>query len=305
MYEAPPAVVHDASASLRQQGTELRLRVTSRTAASGGRRALCLRVDYGRPPTRIALCLDRRLVLRRVVLGQRGRGVRVAGTVTRDGATVTALFTPVNAGIPFGRFRWSVGTREAIARPQKRMRWARARLLAEPRCFGAAARECSNPALRALVTPEPEQALLIPGSPCVISGATPVLLPCDFGVAENRARERVALLGDSHAEHWRAALEVVAQAKRWRAVSLTRAGCPLNTAVAQLSPASNTEGCRRWNHDAVAWLRQHPEVHTVFVSAHDTAQFAGDPMAGYRAAWQSLPASVRRIYVLRDTPHRV
>jgi SGNH domain (fused to AT3 domains) len=326
MYEAPPpplrppAVDHVAaahasagpfaSATLRQHDTVLRLRVRTRAPSTParGRHALCLRVDSGRPGARMALCVSRtrgRLVLRRIVLGRRGPGARVAATVRQHGAMVTAVFTPADAGIPFGPFRWSLQRRGAIATQPRRMRSARARLLAEPRCFGAAARRCANPALRAVVTPEPEAALLIPGSPCAIFGATPVLLPCYFGVAANRARERVALLGDSHAEHWRAALEVVAQAKRWRAVSLTRAGCPLNTAEAQLAPASNTDGCVRWNHDVVEWLASHPEVQTVFVSAHDTVQFAGDPVAGYRAAWRSLPASVRRIYVLRDTPHRV
>ena len=294
IYEAPSPPLIVASASLHQQGTELRLKVRTRAPS----RALCLRVQYRR--TRIALCVggsDQRLSLRRVV---HGRSAHVAGTVKQHGTRITAAFTPVNAGIPFGRFRWSVQGAAST-----RMRSGRARLLAEPRCFGAAAAECSNPALRAMVTPSPEAALLIPGSPCVIFGATPVLLPCYFGVAVNRARERVALLGDSHAEHWRAALDVVAQAKRWRAVSLTRSGCPLDTAEAQLAPASRTDDCRQWNREVVAWLERHPEIHTVFVSAHAAAQFARDPVAGYRAAWQSLPASVRRIYVLRETPQRV
>ncbi len=43
----------------------------------------------------------------------------------------------------------------------------------------------------------------------------------------------------------------------------------------------------------------------MFVSANDMSQFAGDAVAGYRSAWQSLAKSVRRIYVLRDTPSRV
>jgi hypothetical protein len=46
-------------------------------------------------------------------------------------------------------------------------------------------------------------------------------------------------------------------------------------------------------------------VRTVFAAAHDLSLFAGDAVAGYRSAWQSLAPSVQRIYVIRDTPSRV
>src|SRR5688572_14351081 len=89
-----------------------------------------------------------------------------------------------------------------------------------PRCFGAAARadeRCSNPALRLSVTPTPARAPLETSSPCTPAPAS-VPPVCAFGAPATAAT--VALLGDSHSVHWRAPLDVIARAQRWRGVSL-------------------------------------------------------------------------------------
>ena len=310
-----------ASASLGQDGTRLRLVITTRGSyqpaalEDHGRRVLCLDLVYGQPREKFALCVGSsrgRLVLRRVPLGRSGPATLIAARVTRKRTRLTAKFTPVDAGLPFGAFRWSVRSHwddGADALPRHGTIAARARLLGEPRCFGAAALDakepCSNSALRTVATPTPEEALLIPGEPCTVFQATPILGPCHFGVAPSEAREWVALIGDSHAEHWRAAFDVVAQAKRWRVVAMTRGGCPLTDTPVRHYPPPQAAECQSFNVAARAWLADHPEVHTVFVSANDLSQFAGDAAAGYRSAWHSLPTSVKRIYVLRDTPSQV
>jgi len=310
-----------ASASLGQDGTKLKLVITTRGTyqpaklTAHGRRVLCLDLVYGHPREKVGLCVGSfrgDLVLRRVSLDRSGPASRIAARVTRKGTRLTAKFTPVDAGLPFGPFRWSVRSRwddGADALPRRGTIAARARLLGEPKCFGAAARDaqspCSNPSLRTVATPTPAEALLIPGAPCTVLQATPILAPCQFGVAAGETREWVALIGDSHAEHWRAALDVVAQAKRWRVVALTRGGCPLTDTPVRHYPPPQAAECQSFNVAARAWLAEHPEVHTVFVSANDMSQFAGDAVAGYRSAWRSLPTSVGRVYVLRDTPSRV
>src|SRR4051812_16101266 len=86
---------------------------------------------------------------------------------------------------------------------------------AVPRCYGAASRDrlrpCENPALRLRVIPSPTQALLVPNAPCWLLPADDVLRPCWFGAARPQAQAEVALLGDSHAMAWRAALAAVAR----------------------------------------------------------------------------------------------
>jgi hypothetical protein len=185
---------------------------------------------------------------------------------------------------------------------------------AQPRCFGAASRDvlnpCVNPALRRIVLPAPDDAVLAQNSPCLPIEIAVTLRPCEFGVPAGEARATIALLGDSHAAHWRAALERVAQRERWRGISITRSGCPLSQAPARLSPASRRTSCLQWNAQMSPWFAQHPEIHTVVVVAHVAAQVTAaegktpfeTKVAGFQAAWKALPKSVTRIVVIRDTP---
>src|SRR4051794_30596077 len=140
-----------ASATLGQDGTRVRFVITTRGTykpdklAGHGRRVLCLDLVYGHPREQVGLCLGSsrgRLVLRRVPLDRSGPATPIAARVTRKGTRLTAKFTPVDAGLPFGPFRWSVRSRwddGADALPTRGTIAARARLLGEPRCFGAAA----------------------------------------------------------------------------------------------------------------------------------------------------------------------
>ncbi|HEY1539183.1 MAG TPA: SGNH hydrolase domain-containing protein [Solirubrobacteraceae bacterium] len=182
------------------------------------------------------------------------------------------------------------------------------------RCFGAASRDprhpCVNALLRRLVVPTPDDAVIAVNSPCSPIEITGLLRPCEFGVPAPQATRTVALVGDSHAAHWRAALEVAAQTRHWRGISITRSGCPLSRAPARIVPASRQAGCALWNEQVPRWFAQHPEVHTAIVVAHFAAQVqvapGADPyetkIAGFLAAWKALPRSVTRIVVIRDTP---
>jgi hypothetical protein len=332
VFEAPPPpwnpapVVHEspvdpqagpldlASASLGQDATELELKVTTRgkwkprQLTHRGPRALCLTLRHG--TTKVALCVaatsNGTPILRRVPLEPPGKATRIVSTETLEDSTFTAAFTPADAGLPFGPLKWSVvstwdGGSDVIGEID-----ARARLLNVPDCFGAAARDpahpCTNPALAKVVTPTPAEALLTPNAPCTPYQPKGLVYPCYFGVAPERARGTIALLGDSHAEHWRAAIEVAAQAKRWRGISLSRSGCPYNTAGAILRTQQDSDECHRWQGQIRQFLADHKEVHTVFVAARASADFTRDAGDGAREALRALPKSVRRIYVLRATP---
>jgi len=303
-----------ASASLGQDGTELQLTIRTRGEFKAkqltprGPRSLCLTLSYG--TTKVALCVTATSagtpILRRVPLEPPGKATRIASTETLEDKTLTASFTPVDAGLPFGRLKWSVVSTWDGATDQIGEVDARARLLAVPDCFGAAARDpahpCTNPALAKVVTPTPAQALLMPNAPCAPYKPKGFVYPCYFGVDPDHAKATVALLGDSHAEHWRAAIEVVAQSKRWRGISLSRSGCPYNSAGAKLRTDRDNDECHRWQSQIRSFLAEHEEVHTVFVAARASADFARDPAEGARRALRALPKNIRRVYVLRATP---
>jgi hypothetical protein len=108
----------------------------------------------------------------------------------------------------------------------------------------------------------------------------------------------VALIGDSHSAHLRAAVDVFARALGWSAISITRPGCAFST-EAYPAPPPIPARCRRHTAEALRWLRRHPSVTTVFTSS---SAGRGLSPGGFAAAWSRAPASVRRIYEIRDVP---
>jgi SGNH domain (fused to AT3 domains) len=198
---------------------------------------------------------------------------------------------------------------------------AREAAIAQPRipsspCFGAAARDpqrrpCRDARLSRLVVPAPQTARRYPNAPCKPVERTEAMNVCGFGADPGEASETIALVGDSHASHWRAALDVVANERGWRGLSIAHTSCPLSKAVRNLEDPSRFTACIAWKQAVFAWFERHPEIHTVFVAGLSggagvipppgESRFAAS-VRGYRAAWRALPATVERIVVIRDTP---
>jgi hypothetical protein len=179
---------------------------------------------------------------------------------------------------------------------------------AGPRCFGAASRDpehrCVNPRLAKRVTPTPDEALLNPNFACRKHVETEQLSPCTFGAEDPVAT--VALVGDSHAQHWRSALAVVARRHRWRVEDVSVPLCMFSTATTGAGPPFD-QRCPQWNADVVAWLERNPQIRTLFV-AGKSRQFvrpaAGQSgydarVEGYKARFAALD---RTVIVLRDDP---
>lgn len=179
------------------------------------------------------------------------------------------------------------------------------------RCFGAAARNAAHPCANAeqslAVIPTPSEAQIVPNAPC--SPIDVSLNVCGFGVPAARARGTIGLVGNSHAGHWRAALEVVARGLDWHGISITRSSCPFMQATIDLSEPKRSE-CREWHQGVIEWFYRHPEVSTVFVSDQPTPpvprrgqSVLAAQIGGYIAAWHELPATIRHIIVIRDNPY--
>jgi hypothetical protein len=182
------------------------------------------------------------------------------------------------------------------------------------RCYGAASRDsehpCFNRALLKAVTPQPIAALLETDAPFAPFDRGMTISTCWFGVAAAAAPPTIAIVGDSHAGHWRAAVDFVAQVRNWHGLSLTHSSCPLQKALRDL-PEPRRSLCAKWKDQVFAWFTQHPEISTVFVAGltggsgvvpsggRDAFETS---VAGYRDAWNALPATVEHIVVIRDTP---
>jgi len=265
------------------------------------------------------------LGLRYVALDRAGNrvGIRDLPAVVRrpQSTLISTRFSPASARLAPGRYHWQV--RSQAGGVEDRLPNAGELPLeiaistapeAHARCFGAAARDplrkCLNPKLRDAVVPTPDEAVISQNAACTPLPREGLVSPCEFGVPALDASGSIALVGDSHASHWRAALDQVSRRKRWRGISITRSGCPLTRAAPTLEPASRYIDCTRWNQQVPAWFARHPEVHTVFVVGHfaeavlvrDGKDAFAAKVRGYIDAWKALPATVKRIVVIRDTP---
>ncbi len=180
-------------------------------------------------------------------------------------------------------------------------------------CFGAGSRDprrhCDDAALRLRVVPTPANAQLVTPPPCAVEDRTPALFVCGYGTVRGRQLATVALLGDSHAAHWRPAVEALALQHRWRVVSMSRAGCPVTLAIPRLADRGRGRGCLRWSRAVLRWLARHREVSVVFVSQHRFVPVARKGHVrsalrnGYVNAWRRmLRHGVRHVVVIRDSP---
>ena len=132
---------------------------------------------------------------------------------------------------------------------------------------------------------------------------------CAFGVPARDAVGDIALVGDSHAWHWRAGVAFVARALHWHGLDSTRTTCSFSWCIPR-APEPQRAACAKWNRAFVRWLRQRPEITTVFTSNHPESVRAAPhqdgfsaQVAGIKAAWAALPPTVKHIIVIRDIPY--
>lgn len=142
--------------------------------------------------------------------------------------------------------------------------------------------------------------------------------PCVHPVPKGTtARGAVAVIGDSHADAFGPAVFPLAAERGWTVYQLGKASCPFTTSHRddgasrpRAETARMNSSCDDWNAGVVAFLEDHRDIHTVFVSASSRNRFASregagsfdSAAAGYVEAWSRVPESVSRIIVLRDVP---
>ncbi len=175
-------------------------------------------------------------------------------------------------------------------------------------CWGAASRDpehrCGNRALRNIVVPTPDNALLIPVGFCGGAHKVGPVSTCSFGVAPSGARATIALIGDSHAGALLPAMAYVARTEQWQGLAYIHNGCAFSAARMAVG-RSYANQCVRWRRAVVAWLAHQPEISSVVITGAAMRSFVGNADAGFHDAWNALPRWIHRIYIIRDVPHEV
>ena len=175
-------------------------------------------------------------------------------------------------------------------------------------CFGAPVMEnrarCPE-ALTALpvATITKADAPWAPQAGCRGAGSDPPVLTCYWGTG--KPSRVVALVGDSHAEHWRGALHRIAKAKNWQIIEMYSGGCPASDArsVVFERRARDGEVCRTWTAKVTAKLKAlAPDdiITTAYVQQNGFDPADSGP-AGFERVWRQW-LGFTRVTVLRDIP---
>jgi peptidoglycan/LPS O-acetylase OafA/YrhL len=124
---------------------------------------------------------------------------------------------------------------------------------------------------------------------CWASTAADVGRPCDFG--DKSASTRLALLGDSHAEHWLGALDRFGREVGVRITAMVKGGCPVPEMPELLQPRLKRyyHECTRFREAAVRRIiEMRPQA--VILSSWDHYF----PVNGAASDWQVTPATWQR-----------
>ena len=326
------------SVALEQRDVRLSLRLSTSSGAwtaadlAEPGRDVCVTLHQGQPAVpRSRVCVTRRgsaPALSYTSLapdGSQGVTRALPADVSRPRAPLLeATFLPAAAGLSVGRFAWSAETSWtddaacasgcADRLPDSGTVDGELGLVGLPPCFGAAARDparpCENPALRLTVEPSLDRVREILSSFCDKRPHRELLKICLFGAQGKEAQGRFAVVGDSHAAGLKTALHVLTLARRWRGISIVRAGCPATRARPLLPTRARSRDCARWNHQLLRWLADRRDLDAVFLSAHSTARVSAAPgrdmfesaRAGYREEIRLLLRRARQVVVIRDLP---
>ncbi|MFC4068651.1 acyltransferase family protein [Actinoplanes subglobosus] len=116
-------------------------------------------------------------------------------------------------------------------------------------------------------------------------------------------RDRIVLIGDSHAGQWYPAVQAVAASHGWSTEILTKAGCPLPELTVNNSALKRRYSeCDTWRTNTLARLAEEPAPRMVFVSALNWYAQGPELIAGWRATLSRLAAPGVPLVYLTDTP---
>ncbi|WP_084515639.1 acyltransferase family protein [Nocardia acidivorans] len=157
---------------------------------------------------------------------------------------------------------------------------------------------------RAPMRPTMEEALADIAYPtrdgCIADFDTRSVVTCTYGDAD--AHRTIAVVGNSHAEHWIPALQIAAEKYRFKVTVYLKMGCPLTVAEEPMYKGQRNPDCKDWSHDVIERLgNERPDF--VFTTGTRPADNGGDETPqDYLDVWQALAERGLQVLAIRDTP---
>ena len=189
-------------------------------------------------------------------------------------------------------------------------------------CFGAGATEpgvsCPNSHLLidrdfALQNYKTQISHLPNGRYCQNEPGDPSLSPCGFGAPENMAKRRIALLGDSHAGMWEAALATFVVPMGIRIRSFIASSCAITAddrSLASYLAPEYRDSCRSWRRTAEAAIIADKQIDTVVIAYNAYNQkildvaggWSEDDGRGVAEILRRFRTAGKRVVVIDDVP---
>ncbi|MGX1809977.1 acyltransferase family protein [Nocardia sp. NPDC055321] len=135
---------------------------------------------------------------------------------------------------------------------------------------------------------------------CIADFDTRSVITCSYG--DPNAQRTIAVAGNSHAEHWIPALQVLAERYRFQLTVYLKMGCPLTVAEEPMYKGQRNPDCRDWSHEVIERLgEQRPDW--VFTTGTRPADSGGDETPqDYLDVWSALNKRGLHVLAMRDTP---
>jgi peptidoglycan/LPS O-acetylase OafA/YrhL len=186
-------------------------------------------------------------------------------------------------------------------------------------CFGAAAMDagqgCGDPFAGAgTMTPAfaktDTNAVADPagGWQCETPRGESVLRRCELGDTTDPVRT-IAMVGDSHAMHYSAALRALADERSWRVVTYFKSACSGTGASDVVLPdrPDDQQACAAWGVASQQAIAGDPSIDTVVFANWSQVYLQDDgarqiQSSRYATAWHTLSAAGKKILVIRDLP---
>lgn len=140
------------------------------------------------------------------------------------------------------------------------------------------------------------------------------IFSCDLGVEKANAKTTVAIVGDSHATAWFAAMDELGKLQHWHVKTYTKSSCPASTAV-RILPSETTDqaqrSCAEWNRKVNAEIEADNDISIVFTASYSTAytfktglgNALKNPGAdGFKETWRQWMAAGKEVVAFDDVP---
>ncbi|NKY89316.1 acyltransferase family protein [Nocardia veterana] len=126
------------------------------------------------------------------------------------------------------------------------------------------------------------------------------VVTCTYGVAD--AQHTLAVVGNSHAEHWMPALQQLAEQHRFRILVHLKMGCPLTLDQNAMYKGEPNPDCRDWSREVIDLLgAERPDW--VFTTGTRPVDAGGDETPpDYQDVWKALSDKGIKVIAIRDTP---